>query len=295
MTLEQVVTRDRIPLAGVLFEPEKKTQSAVIWLGGLTSHFYGSLERTRILGRSCTAKGIALAVFNHRGSGTVTGARKVSKNKKEHVTLGTAYEIFEECVFDIQAYITWLQGRGYRKIILWGHSTGANKAAYYYYRTRGRGLASIGLLGAVSDIPPFKKEFGSKFETARTWAQESVNAGKPRELMPPALSGGAIWTAQRFLSLASEGMKEDTFPYYDPTRKFYWTKNIGIPFAVVMGEKDEFAHAPMTEIVDIFKKNIPEKYLTAKIISEADHGFGGKEKQLANFLVKWMSLILTKK
>ena len=295
VSLENIITKDRIPLAGALFEPEKKTNVAAIWLGGLTSRFYGSLDRTKILAQAFTREGIALAIFNHRGSGTVTEANKVIKNQKKHVILGTAFEVFEQCTDDIEAYVAWLRRRGYRKIILLGHSTGANKAAYYYYRTKGRGLVGIGLLGAVSDIPPFKKEFGARFAKALEWSRAAVKKGRSRELMPETLSRGAIWTAQRFLSLVAEGMNEDTFPYYDPSRAFYWTKNINIPFAVVMGERDEFAYRPMPEIVDVFKKNIPAHYLTTKIIARADHGFGDTEKQLASFLIGWMLPILTKK
>ena len=45
--------------------------------------------------------------------------------------IGNTYELFENCVEDLQAYIDFVNDCGYKHIILGGHSYGANKVIYY--------------------------------------------------------------------------------------------------------------------------------------------------------------------
>ena len=44
---------------------------------------------------------------------------------------GTAYENLDDCRRDWRAWISYLWDRGYRTVLLWGHSRGAVKTAYY--------------------------------------------------------------------------------------------------------------------------------------------------------------------
>ena len=50
------------------------------------------------------------------------------------ITLGTTFEIFEDCLKDIKVWIKKAYELGYKRIVSTGHSFGSNKVLYYYYK-----------------------------------------------------------------------------------------------------------------------------------------------------------------
>lgn len=286
--LYQIVTKDKILLEGLFFGPKRKGNAAAVWVSGLTGRFSASPQRTLTLAKILNAKGIAFAVFDHRGYGVVNSLKRKTGKKTKYIFGGTTFERFDHCVYDIDAVIRFLRRSGYKKVFLLGHSTGANKIAYYSWKTKGRGIAGLTLLGPLSDIPIFKKQLGKKYNTAVKWAQTMIKKGKRNTLLPFSYVDRAFWSAERFLSITKEGGKEDTFSYYDPKRKFYWTRNLRVPVLVLIGSKEQYADRPVREIMGAFKKNIPEKFFTGKIVAGADHGFKGKEKELAQIIKDWI-------
>lgn len=286
--LHQIITKDHLPLEGLLYKPSRKGWAAAVWLGGLTSRFSHSPERTHALAKTLNRNRIAFATFDHRGHGVISSIKKRLSKKREYMLGGTALERFEHCVFDIEAMIQFLKKRGYKKIFLLGHSTGANKSAYYCWKTHCRGISGVGLLGPLSDIPGIKEQFGKKYHSALRWAETMARRKKGNVLLPPSLAGEAFWAAQRFLSIAKEGTREDTFPYYNPRRRFYWAHRVRVPTLVLIGEKDQYADRPVPEILEVFRKQISSRWFTGKILDKADHGFTGKEKKLAAAVAAWI-------
>ena len=286
--LHQIITKDKIPLEGLFFKPKRKKGIAVVWVSGLKGIFSHNPERTLAIANALNSKGIAFAIFDHRGQGSVTTFRKRVRRSKKYILGGTTFERFEHCFYDIDAVVRFLRKKGYKKIFLLGHSTGANKIAYHYWKTKGRGVAGLALLGPLSDIPVLKKELGRKYRAAIKWAGVMVKKRKGKTFMPPSFVGDAFWSAERFLSIAREGSREDTFPYYNPRRKFYWARKIHVPVIVLIGGKEQYADRPVQKILEAFKKQISDKFFSGKIIKGADHGFTGKEKELARTIANWI-------
>ncbi|MDO8664581.1 MAG: DUF1749 domain-containing protein [Candidatus Liptonbacteria bacterium] len=162
-------------------------------------------------------------------------------------------------------------------------------------KKRGHGLAGIGLLGPMSDIPGIKKDLGRKYKNSLEVAEKMVRRGRGDELLPLKITNDRFWSAARFLSVACEGMNEDTFPYYgstkfttgDQQRKFRWAKKVRLPVLVLIGSKEQHADRPVPEIMEAFRKQIPAKYFSGKIIKGADHGFRKKEKELGKDMAVW--------
>src|SRR3989344_5331045 len=141
--LEQIKTRDGLSLEGLFFRPKKRARAAAFWVAGLSGRFSGSPKRTLTLAKIFSGAGIAFAAFDHRGFGAINFLKQGRGKKQKYFPAGSAFEKFEHCIFDIQAVIKFLKKQGYERIFLLGHSTGSNKAAYYYWKTNGRGLAGI--------------------------------------------------------------------------------------------------------------------------------------------------------
>ncbi|MFH0831208.1 MAG: alpha/beta fold hydrolase [Parcubacteria group bacterium] len=290
-TLHEIWTSDGLPLEGLLFASPRRTKSAVFWIGGLTSRFSKNPRRTNTLAATLNRRGIAFAIFDHRGADVVRSVKVLNRKSKNHkyILTGTGYEKFEHSLRDIEAIIRFLRKQGYRKLYLIGHSTGANKAAYYIYKTGGRALAGVALLGAVSDIPILKKRLGSKYPLAVRAAQKLVTRGQSATLMPDYLVAGRIFTAARFLSLTQERAPEDMFPYYQPRRSFRWTKRLRQPVLVLLGEQDESAADRSTkEILKAFEAQVPKKFYKGTLIKGADHSFSRHAQQLAKVIAVWV-------
>jgi alpha-beta hydrolase superfamily lysophospholipase len=72
-------------------------------------------------------KGISFLVGEHRGTGIITPF--VHDNTDG--VCGNAFEIFEDSILDIKAWVDAAVGLGYEEIWLQGHSLGPSKIAYY--------------------------------------------------------------------------------------------------------------------------------------------------------------------
>ena len=289
LSLHQVTTKDGIPLEGLLFEPVKKTLTVAVWFQGLSGRLSSAPQRTNELARILNGRGIALAAFDARGAGLITSFRKGKGKKKKWIIAGTSMEKFEHCVLDIRAVVGFLRKKGYRKIFLVGHSTGANKIAFYYGKTHDRAVNGLALLGPLSDFLGWKTSLKKNYRRALGTAREMMKKGKGNALLPFLLANGSYWSAARFWSNARAGSNEDAFPYYDPKKKLNWAARLKIPVLVLIGGKDQYADRPISDIIDFFQARIPKEYFSGGVIKNADHGFAGKEDEMAKVVAKWIA------
>ncbi|MCX8008786.1 MAG: alpha/beta hydrolase, partial [Patescibacteria group bacterium] len=132
--LEEITTDDGLIHQGLVAYPRDRGNTAIIWVHGLTGTFYGNAKLLKIFAERATNHGMAFGTFNNRGHDMIAGFRKIDQESPKgytYTTIGAGYEVFEECVCDINAVIQFFVDQGYRKIILVGHSSGANKVCYY--------------------------------------------------------------------------------------------------------------------------------------------------------------------
>ena len=287
--LTRIKTSDGITLEGVVVPPKKKGKIALIWLHGLTSRFSSGQTLMKELSSSCTKNQIAYFKFNTRGHDIVSRGPKQKP-------IGGAFEKFEECVRDIDTVIRLAKKLGYKKIILAGSSTGANKALYYQYKKKNPAVKGIILAGAISDMSAWKTGDAKKMSRAIRIAKQTKN----KDALLPQEYG--IYSAARYLSLFEAGHAEDVFPYHNPKANWKELKSVRVAVAVIIGSKDEHRDRPIKNIMDAFRKNAVStrqnfskqnsggqaKSFSGIIIKGANHGFQKKEKKLAHAILKWI-------
>jgi pimeloyl-ACP methyl ester carboxylesterase len=278
VSLIRITTRDGVPLDGVFTEPRGRRGTALIWVHGLGSVFSSGQELTRALSTLLNADGIAYFKLNNRGHDVVARAgRKLA---------GAAFERFRSSLVDIRTMVDFVRRRGYRRIILAGHSTGANKVLFYAARTRDRRVDGIVLLGPVSDRAAELKRIGPReldrrVETAEKLARRDPDALVPREW--------GFWSAQRYLSLYRAGGEEDVFQYYRPNARWTALRSVRLPLAAILGARDEYLDRPAWDVIDAFRTNAPRvDSFTGIVVPRARHGFQGQERELADLLVRWI-------
>jgi len=239
VSLVHLETRDGVGLDGVIAEPRGRRRAALVWVHGLGSVFYSGQPLIREVSTRLNAAGVGYFKLNNRGHGVVArGGKRLA---------GAAFERFGQSVEDIRAMVTFARARGYRRVILAGHSTGANKVLHYAARARDRRVSGIILLGPVSDVAAEAKRVGARELRRRVAAAEKIARRNPQALVPREWG---YWSAQRYISLYRPGGNEDVFPYYRPNARWPALRSVRLPIAAIVGSRDEFLDRPAQEVID---------------------------------------------
>jgi pimeloyl-ACP methyl ester carboxylesterase len=275
---------DDVPLAGLLYEPKRATKEAAIFLHGTGGASVFEARRTNLLAEVFTREGIAFFPFNNRGAHL---ARRMGR------TLGgMAFERIRDCVFDIDGAIRELWRRGYRDLTLIGHSTGANKAAVYDSRKPRNRVKRYVLLAGGDDTGMLYEQLGARaFAKALTQARARKN---DEEFVPRALSSLPMsWRA--WYDMANPDGDYNVFPFLEVMRgvrlskrpRFRHIRGMRKPALALYGQHDEYLYGDVSRCVEILAEHAGPNFELG-ILEDADHGFGGKEEELATLIIDWI-------
>jgi acetyl esterase/lipase len=278
VSLARLRTRDGVWLDGIVTEPKRRPRTALVLVHGLGSVFSSAPTLTRELSTRLNAAAIGYFKFNTRGHDVVArGGRQLA---------GAAYERFVDSVEDIRTVLAFVRKCGYRRVVLAGHSTGANKVLYYASRARDRRVVGIVLLGPVSDVAAEAKRLGRRELRHRVATAERIARRDPLGLVPRAWGH---WSARRYISLYRPGETEDVFPYYRPGARWTALRDVRLPIAVIVGSRDEFLDRPAGEVITAFQRNaVRARAFTGAVIPGARHSFQRFERELADMIVRWI-------
>lgn len=278
VSLVRIATRDGVWLDGVVAEPRGRRRAAVVWVHGLGSVFSSGQPLTRALSTRLNAAGIAYFKLNNRGHDVVAG--------RGRQLAGAAFERFGQSIADIRAMVAFAWTCGYRRIVLAGHSTGANKVLLYASRARDRRVSGVVLVGPVSDVAAEAKRVGARELRRRVAAAERIARRDPQGLVPRAWG---FWSARRYISLFRPGEVEDVFPYYRPNARWATFRAVRLPLAALLGSRDEFLDRPAPEVLDAFRRNaVRARSFTGTVVPRARHNFQGHERELADLVARWV-------
>ncbi len=273
---------DGVALAGLLYEPERVSKRAVIWLHGMGGSVFES-RRTNLLAEVFVGKGIAFFPFNNRGSGIV---RRVGDGLG-----GAAFERIRDCVADIDGTIRELWRRGYRDITLAGHSTGANKIAVYdHYKPRNRAKRYV-LIAGGDDTGLLYKQLGARrFHTLLTKAKAMRHGD---ELASP-IAGSTLMSWRALYDVANPNGDYNVFPFHEimngtklSRRPFRYIRAIRKPSLYIYGDLDQYCFDDVPRCVAILSRYISDR-AEIVVMNDADHGFSGREGELGGMIAEWI-------
>ncbi len=283
------LTSDNIELQGLFFRPAANDNSkAVVHVHGLSGNFYEH-HFTDFLAKDLTRCGYSFLVFNNRGHDYFSDLLKATGKGVSYVDGGSAYEIFSECIRDIDAAIEYVSRAGIKEVCLQGHSTGANKAVYYQYRKKSKKVKSVVLLSPCDDIGLLQSKLGeSKFKTAIRKASMFVGANKGQTLMPP-WAAFCPMTAKTFLDSYRERSALDIFPYRNRSRSFKELSSIQRPMLILFGNNGEYMRGSISETMELIgSKAGSSSRVDTGIIDGAPHNYAGKEAELSATILDWL-------
>lgn len=286
MQLIKTKTEDGIEFTGMLFQPPERDR-IILHIHGMSSDIYSSAYLP-LMQEQYVRNGYAFLAVEHRGTHTITDF-----NTDEGVRhIGGAYEIFEDCVYDIRAWVKKAQEMGYKEIWLQSHSLGPSKTTYYMDVEEDNSIKGViwispsDIIGLVSD-----KIGRTDHEICIKEAHEPIGMGKGEQLLSYDLWGTKRLSAKTYVSLFGEGAKTAIFNYSDQSLGWDIVNKIKVPVIAFTGTEDG-GIAPAIDpklAMEILEKqllNSPRKRTV--VYNNAGHDFIGFEEQLVQDIIDFL-------
>lgn len=215
---------------------------ACLLVHGTGSNFYAPGVLETFAGQAAAA-GVAVLRINtrgHDGISSIPGATRAVRG-------GATYEHVAECVFDLQAGLDFLAGKGYSRLALVGHSMGGVKSAY----TLAQGVyPSVRALVMISS-PRFHHAWymghpaAAAFREAFQRARLAVDRGQPDELIP-------MTQPMPFLATAAGILDK-----YGPADQYDWSRllpDVQCPVLYVLGTESPRQSIGFDGVPEILKE-----------------------------------------
>lgn len=280
----KVKTEDGLEFHGQLGKPKKLSDGIIIHIPGSAGSFYWNSFYPFLFGMAGEL-GYAFLSTNNRGSGVY----EIESGTKP---TGAAVEIFEECLYDIDAWMEFALDQGFKNIILEGHSFGTNKVQYYLlngkYKDKIKAVILLGFTDSYGGQLDYLERNSLKNEDVLEEARKLISEGKPLQLLSNLyINWGELpQTAQSYISLMSPNSNlSKILPLRDKKSLDNFGK-IQIPILGVVGDHNECTVISPQEAIDLLNKE--NKNAKCFMIKNSNHGYVGKEKELADIVSSFL-------
>ena len=124
----RVITEDKVNLIGICYSGRNDKDWNLIF-PGVDGNFFTN-EFINVLGMKINEEGYNFVCCHHRGSFQIINSHSLLEDG-ESKTIGSIFEKFEDCIYDIESWIEYAISNKAKKINLIAHSHGCNKLIYY--------------------------------------------------------------------------------------------------------------------------------------------------------------------
>ena len=195
------------------------------------------------------------------------------------------YEIFEDCIYDIDLAIETAKEKGYKRIILLGHSYGCNKVIYYYYKKQPNILGVI-LASAPDMIGSHLSAQVDDYKELLKEAKENIGNNEPTKLLHKMIEDYMYMSSQTYYNWYNENSELNNLPVISNPEHWEQLETIDVPILTFSGSKeaDYYLH------LDLLKeKAINCNNFEYKIIENTGHTYKTKELEIGNLIFDWIN------
>ena len=280
---EQIVyvrSNDDIIDGGAIFTPPKDSAKpiAVIWIHGWGVNFYQPAYVA--IGRALSERGYTTITANTRmhDLGNILAWRGAKR-----IRGGGYWGVASEEVRDLAAWIDFAEDRGFKNVVLVGHSAGW--AAVRSYQAEKQDPRVVGVVLASGAV---RAETRQPDPDQLAEATRDIAAGRPDDLVrDPKRSFPSFISAATFLDIANSPPEfKDFFGVQTPNPG---VTHIRCPLLAFFGSRGDVGNESDLELVKSSIKRLssgPSRVDTV-IIPHADHMYAGEEAQVAQTIAKW--------
>ncbi|TCT16467.1 alpha/beta hydrolase family protein [Bibersteinia trehalosi] len=272
-------------LHGALFESRHKADTVVIAITGIHGNFYSNPFYYNI-GETLSANGIDFIYAQTRNAFGQIPITNAKTGEKE--LIGSWNEDFTKTDDDISAYLDFAERLGYQRIILAGHSLGANKVVYYLSRHHDPRVSKFILLSPanVTHLTNFVSD------QEKAVVKQYVEQGLGQKVLPFELFGWLGGTAE----MAYQWLFTDTLNnmHVEQERDFSQVENVQHSGALLIGTLDRFTYGDPCGFLENINRHFPNAHQNELIfIERTGHTYQQKEQEVADRLLalvqKWQA------
>ncbi|OGG26795.1 hypothetical protein A2960_01335 [Candidatus Gottesmanbacteria bacterium RIFCSPLOWO2_01_FULL_39_12b] len=281
-------TQDGFELDAILFSPAKKTDTVILHFHGKEGDFLQN-HFIQTMAENFPKENIAFMTASHRGRSYIVDLMRKSASGFEYIQMGSAFDIFEDCVYDIDVWVNLAYEQGFKKIYLQQHST-PQKIVWYYYQKK-PGIVKGLILISPSDFAYSFEAYVEDYEKNLSLSKKLLDCGKGRNLMPVTLWSNCPVSAATFYNWGKVDSNFHLFNYSHPERGFKYFEEISLPMIAIFPENDFSVGKPTDQCLSLLKKHSKSKNFSTQIISHAHHSFLDHEEELVRSIKDWVQKI----
>ncbi len=285
--LVSVQLKDDIVNGGVIFTPRKESAKpvAIIWIHGWGVNFY---QPTYVnIGRALAERGFTCITGNTRmhDLGNVLAWRG---NKR--IRGGGYWGVASEEVRDIAAWIDFAGDRGFKEVVLVGHSAGWAAVTRYQAEIQdGRVVGVVVASGSVHPATP-PTDPDQIAQATRMMAE-----GRPDDLVrDPKRSFPSFISAATMLDMVNSPPEfKDFFGTRTETKDPRVTR-IRCPLLAFFGTRGDVGTEATLKLLksSIQRQSSGPSRVETVMIRGADHMYAGEEAQVAETIAKWADTLV---
>ena len=197
---------------------------------------------------------------------------------------GCMYEIFEDCIYDIDLAIQTAKEKGYKRIILLGHSLGCNKVIYYYYKKHPNILGMI--LASAPDMIGSHLLIEPEYEELLKEAKENIDKNQPTKLLHKMIEDYMYMSSQTYYNWFHKNSNLDNLPIISNPKNWEQLETIDVPILTFSGSKDEDYYLHL----DLLKEKAAKcKNFEYQIIENTGHTYQEKELETGTLILNWIN------
>lgn len=272
-------TSDDMELLG-LFAENEESDALVIHFHGMQGNFFQNGFVQKMLSEY-PERGFSFLTVEQRGAEAV----RMFPKGDEYLKGGNAFEKFEECMYDIEAWINFAEDLGYESIYLQGHSLGCCKIAYYLNEseTAVEGVVFISpadMHGIFTDSMEDSSELLSE-------AKKMREEDRGDEIITEKGDGWKYLSANTLINLYDSDSSAAIFNYRSPELGFEEVKALKAPILAFVGSEDDGIVTDPEDSMELLEEkaeNAPE--VRTHVMEGAEHDFKGFEKQIIDEVEK---------
>lgn len=277
--INNAYTRDGLRLPMLHFESNKK-DICVICIHGMCGTIIDNYFAT-VWGKLLAKNDIGFIYEHNRGHSIENDIVMKDGSFKR---CGCMYEIFEDCIYDIDLAIQTAKEKGYKRIILLGHSLGCNKVIYYYYKKHPNILGII--LASAPDMIGSHLLIEPEYEELLKEAKENIDKNQPTKLLHKMIEDYMYMSSQTYYNWFHKNSNLDNLPIISNPKNWEQLETIDVPILTFSGSKDEDYYLHL----DLLKEKATNcKNFEYQIIENTGHTYQEKELETGTLILNWIN------
>lgn len=279
MKIIEVKTKSENTLFGCLYGGKYKDTCVIITNGTCGNIFENKF--LQVVGEELEKNKISFIYAHNSGA-----FHRIDTPTRSGKPIGNTYDLFDNCLEDLQSFVDFAKDYGYKHIILGGHSYGANKVVYYLSQNQNEKIDKY-ILISPTDTDRLKDHEQLSADKLMPIAMKFKKENKLDEVMPEMFDNYNYYTARAFLDFIKNKHAKN-LPIYSKNGDWKQLKSIRQTALFVMGEKDGFAFNDTIKHLETIKENTKTKNSVVKVIENCGHTFRNKEKELAQVILDFV-------